>query len=75
MREPLIEIYGEQLFARYWAEWVDGMEAIVKTKDGNICSDLLKHIKCPTYILYGQQDPLVDSVHVSHLHTHIDGSR
>ncbi|KAJ8719180.1 hypothetical protein PYW07_016736 [Mythimna separata] len=75
MREPLIEIYGEKLFARYWAEWVDGMEAIVKTKDGNICSELLKHIKCPTYILYGQQDPLVDSVHVSHLHTHIDGSR
>lgn len=75
MREPLIEIYGEELFAKYWAEWVDGMEALYKTKDGNICAEMLKNIKCPTFILYGQKDPLVDSVHASHLHTHIDGSR
>ncbi|CAB3222341.1 unnamed protein product [Arctia plantaginis] len=75
LREPLIEVYGEKLFARYWASWVEAMEAIYKKNKGNICSDLLKNIKCPTLILYGQKDSLVDSVHVSHLHTNIEGSR
>lgn len=75
MREPLIKVYGEELFSKYWAEWVDGQEAIVKEKNGNICAELLKHIKCPTYLMYGQKDPLVDCSHISYLHTNIDGSR
>lgn len=73
-REPLLEVYGEKL-AKYWASWTEAMEAICREKNGNICSELLKDINCPTYILYGQKDPLVNSVHVSHLHTNIDGSR
>ncbi|CAH3995513.1 valacyclovir hydrolase [Pieris brassicae] len=75
MREPMIELYGEEIFKSYWAKWVDTMEALFKAKDGNICSDLLKDIKCPTFILHGEKDPLVEGVHVSHLHTHITGSR
>lgn len=75
MREPLIEVYGEELFSKYWDEWVDGQEAIVKKKNGNICAHLLKDIKCPTYVMYGQKDPIVDCSHISFLHTHIDGSR
>lgn len=71
----MIDIYGKARFANYWANWVEAMDEICKTKNGNICADLLKNIKCPTYILYGEKDPLVDKVHVSHLHTQIDGSR
>lgn len=71
----MVEIYGQERFARYWASWVDAMDAIYRAKDGDICSDRLKDIKCPTFILYGQKDPMVDGVHVSHLHTHIEGSR
>lgn len=51
------------------------MVHIYVTRNGNICSEHLKNIKCPTYILYGEKDPLVDKIHASHLHTHIDGSR
>ncbi|XP_045496564.1 valacyclovir hydrolase-like [Colias croceus] len=75
MKEPMIELYGEERFATYWAKWVDTMEALFKAKDGNICSDLLENIKCQTLIVHGEKDPLVDGVHVSHLHTHIPGSR
>ncbi|XP_045767984.1 valacyclovir hydrolase-like [Maniola jurtina] len=73
--EPMIEIYGKERFAKYWASWVDAMDAIYQANNGNICSDRLKNIKCPTFILYGEKDPMVDRVHVSHLHTHIEGSR
>lgn len=71
----MIEIYGEDRFADYWTRWVEAMDDICRTKNGNICTEYLKNIKCPTYILYGEKDPLVDKVHVSHLHTQIDGSR
>ncbi|XP_039750363.1 valacyclovir hydrolase-like isoform X2 [Pararge aegeria] len=73
--EPMIEIYGKERFAKYWANWVDAMDAIYQANNGDICSHQLKNIKCPTYILYGEKDPMVDQVHVSHLHTHIEGSR
>ncbi|KAJ0177963.1 hypothetical protein K1T71_006836 [Dendrolimus kikuchii] len=75
MRQPMIEVYGEELFAKYWSDWVDAMELIYRENKGNICSQFLKDIKCPTFILYGEKDPLVDKVHVSHLHTNIDGSK
>ncbi|CAH2040788.1 unnamed protein product, partial [Iphiclides podalirius] len=75
MRQPMVDVYGEEKFATYWASWVEGMEALFLEKDGNICSELLKKIKSPTLILHGEKDPLVDNVHVSHLHTHIEGSR
>ncbi|XP_023944371.2 valacyclovir hydrolase [Bicyclus anynana] len=75
MSEPMIEIYGKERFAKYWAGWVDAMEAIYQANKGNLCADRLKNIKCPTFILYGEKDPMVDRVHVSHLHTHIEGSR
>lgn len=75
MRDPMIEIYGEATFAKIWSEWIDTMIDIYNKNNGNICAEILKDIKCPTFILYGEKDPMVDNVHVSHLHTHIDGSR
>jgi valacyclovir hydrolase len=75
MRDPMIEVYGEELFARYWAQWVDGMAALYNDNNANICGEILKDIKCPTFILYGEKDPIVDKVHATHLHTNITGSR
>lgn len=75
MRKPMIEVYGEEYFAKLWAKWCDGMETVFNANNGNICSHLLKDIKCPTLILHGEKDPMVDNVHVSYLHTHIVNSR
>ncbi|CAK1541278.1 unnamed protein product [Leptosia nina] len=75
MREPMIELYGEEKFTKYWTKWVETMEELFRAKNGDVCSELLKNIKTPTLILHGEKDPLVDGVHVSHLHTHITGSR
>lgn len=75
MRKPMIEVYGEEYFAKLWAKWCDGMETVFNANNGNICSHLLKDIKCPTLILHGEKDPMVDNVHVSYLHTNIVNSR
>ncbi|XP_068626571.1 valacyclovir hydrolase-like [Battus philenor] len=75
MRQPMIKVYGEEKFTKYWTEWVDGIEAIALTDNGNICSELVKNITCPTFILHGEKDRLVDYVHLSYLHKNIKGSR
>lgn len=74
MKDPMINLYGD-IFAKYWSDWLDGMITVFNAKGGDICKDLVKHIKAPTFILYGQKDPIVDSCHVSYLQTHIKDSR
>lgn len=73
MKKPMLELYSD--FATYWSTWMDGMETVYKANNGNICSHLLKDIKCPTFILYGEKDPIVDPVHASHFLTNISNSR
>lgn len=75
MQEPMIAVYGKELFRKYWEAWTEGATNLFHARKGDICSRMLQDIKCPTYILYGQKDPLVASVHASHLHTHIVGSK
>ncbi|KOB68040.1 Bphl-like protein, partial [Operophtera brumata] len=58
MREPFVEIYGKQFLAVYWSKWLDGMITVFNSDKGNICAQMLKDIKCPTFILYGERDPL-----------------
>lgn len=74
MKKPMAEVYGD-FFPKYWSNWVAGYEAIFKENNGNICTHLLKDIKCPTFILYGEKDPLVATVHASDLLTKISTSR
>ncbi|XP_038219319.1 valacyclovir hydrolase-like [Zerene cesonia] len=75
MKKPMVDLYGEELFARYWAQWVDSMIELVKDRNGDICSNILPKITCPTFILYGEQDPLVDRMHLTYLQTHIKNTK
>lgn len=74
MRAPFIEVYGEEL-EKYWHKWNDGVITVYNSNKGNICAHMLKDIKCPTLILYGEKDPMVDPVHATHLLTNIPNSR
>ncbi|XP_059058680.1 valacyclovir hydrolase-like [Achroia grisella] len=75
LKNPMLELYGEK-FGSYWAKWTDNaIYSVLKTREGNICSDRLKEIKCPTLILYGEKDPIVETMHASYLQTHIENSR
>ncbi|XP_031763901.1 valacyclovir hydrolase-like [Galleria mellonella] len=74
-KSEMVEVYGEH-FASYWAKWTDNaLYGMFKAKNGDICLDRLKAIKCPTFILYGEQDPLTNKDHAIYLHNHIENSR
>nr|XP_053605171.1 valacyclovir hydrolase-like isoform X1 [Plodia interpunctella] len=74
MRTPMERIYGDY-FPQYWSALLDGLIAKFKSKNGNICSEMLKDIRCPTLIMHEEKDPMVAPVHATYFHKHIQGSR
>ena len=70
----MIEAYGEETFQRLWKQWVETMVDILKV-DPDTCSEQLKNITCPTYILYGLKDKIVDPVHFPFICHHIKNSK
>lgn len=71
MRKPLEDLYGKEEFPKLWNEWIETLIQIYKTKDGNICKEMLKNIKCPTFIVHGAKDPMIVPEHVPYLQHHI----
>lgn len=75
MKQPLIDLYGEEYFRSCWENWVDCFKRFYHEKDGNICKELLKDVKCPTLILHGDKDPMVGHEHPKFLLDNIKNSR
>lgn len=75
MKKPMVDFYGEEVFASYWVRWLEGMHTVYEGNKGEICSNLLKDIVAPTFILYGEKDPIVAREHITHLNSNIKGSR
>ncbi|CAH2240637.1 jg14232 [Pararge aegeria aegeria] len=65
--DPMMEVYGKERFAQYWARWVDGMSQAAEENNMDICREWLKYIKCPTLVLHGGKDPVVYPIHASYL--------
>ncbi|XP_076111404.1 serine hydrolase BPHL-like [Mytilus galloprovincialis] len=75
MRSPFMTLYGEEYFQKTWEEWVEAIEKYFTKRNGDICKDDLKNIKCKTLIIHGLKDPLVGLEHPDYLHHNIPGSR
>jgi len=74
MKDPMIALYGESYFAETIGKWVDAMKNIHHENRGDICMSKLVEIQCPTLLLYGAKDGLVDPQHISVLHSNIEHS-
>lgn len=66
MKAPLIATYTEKGLETLWNNWCDTLLKIFEN-GGDICQDYLKRIQCPTFILNGDKDPMVDPSHPGHL--------
>jgi valacyclovir hydrolase len=60
-RNPLEEAYGKDLL-RLWKEYCDTTAAIYR-RGGELYRRPLGEIHCPTLILHGGKDPLIDDFH------------
>jgi len=74
MKAPMIDMYGEEYFRKSWSSWVALFRNIYE-KDGNLCKDTVKDIKCPTLIIHGMKDPMVPFEHAEYLHKNIPNSK
>lgn len=70
----MITLYGEDYFRKTWSAWVDAMINIFKNNN-DMCRDLIKEIKCPTLIVHGKKDVMVDPEHPIYLHNSIPNSK
>lgn len=75
MKAPMIAMYGEDYFRKTWSLWVDAMINIYKKNDGDICRNLINKITCPTLIVHGNKDVMVDPEHPVYLHSCISNSK
>nr|CAH7752905.1 unnamed protein product [Callosobruchus chinensis] len=70
MKAPLIEMYTEKGLQEMWYSWCDTLIEMAQN-GGNICKDKLKDIRCPTFILHGDKDPMVAPEHPGYLFSNI----
>ena len=75
MKEPLLAIYGEDYFRKTWEAWIDAMINLYEKNKGDICRNHITRIKCPTLIVHGKKDIMVDGVHPIYLKQHIKNSK
>ena len=60
------KVYGDELAASYWRDWIQLHLKIYKN-GGDICKDHLVHIKCPTLVIHGKKDPIVPLYHLDYI--------
>ncbi|XP_050523447.1 valacyclovir hydrolase-like isoform X3 [Daktulosphaira vitifoliae] len=71
MRQPFINLYGEEYFAKTWSSLIDAYRAILEENKGDICCGELSKIEAPTLVLHGSQDPLVPIEHPVYIHKNL----
>lgn len=66
MRAPMEAIYGDE-FPVLWAAWCQAYRDIY-SRGGDICSERVHDISCPTLVIHGAKDAMVAPEHVDFLH-------
>lgn len=74
MKAPLVALYTEKGLQEMWTAWSNTLAEISKN-GGNICKDYLSKIKCPTFILHGDKDPMVAPEHPGYLFDNIQKAK
>jgi len=70
MRAPMEEVYGVEGFPVLWSAWVKAYRDYFE-RGGDICSEDVHKIGCPTLVIHGAKDAMVAPEHVDFLHEFI----
>lgn len=70
MRAPMEEVYGVEGFPVLWSAWCKAYRDYFE-RGGDICSEDVHKIGCPTLIIHGAKDAMVAPEHVDFLHEFI----
>ncbi|OXA53796.1 Valacyclovir hydrolase [Folsomia candida] len=63
-RSSMVKVYGEEYFFKCWMSLITLYKRIYDEEEGNLCTEFLSKIKCPTLLVHGQLDPVAPVRHV-----------
>jgi valacyclovir hydrolase len=63
MRDAMAPVYGLEELQRMWTRFCDGMQRLHAERAGDVCRRALPAIRCPTLVMHGMKDPMIDGVH------------
>ncbi|GFR68059.1 valacyclovir hydrolase [Elysia marginata] len=75
MKQPFVDVYGEDYFKKMWAGWQEVQQEIFNKRNGDICIGSLPNIKCSTLLVNGVKDALVPQDQPLFLQKHIVNCR
>lgn len=70
MRAPMEEVYGVEGFPVLWSAWCNAYKSYFE-RGGEICSEDVHKISCPTLVIHGAKDAMVAPEHIDFLHEFI----
>lgn len=70
MKDPYVNVYGAEIFQKMWSRHIEFYKTL-----GDICKTKLSAIRCPTFILHGDRDPLCHLDHMNYLAKNIGDTR
>lgn len=74
--EANISVYGFPGVSQIWHRFVNSLREFRNLKtDGDVCTDELSKVKCPTLIVHGEKDVLCPQSHAEYMNDHIVGSQ
>lgn len=69
-------VYGEQVFSEMWKKYVDFVVKTLELPEQFDISSRLSQIKCPTLVVHGSEDPIIDwTTHVKPIEMQIYDSQ
>ncbi|KAK7505671.1 hypothetical protein BaRGS_00002942 [Batillaria attramentaria] len=75
MRDPMVQLYGADYLQTMWSKWIVAYAGYWTERNGDLCMKEVKQVRCPTLIIHGQKDVMVEQEHADYLHATIPGSQ
>lgn len=77
-RKHLINMYGEACLLEMWIGWCDESQVMAKSdvyKFGGTFQQKIQGVRCPSLIIQGMKDKLIEFSHAEYLNQNLANSR
>ena len=68
-------IYGVPNYAPLWQKFTDSVRAMYAKTDGDVCTEEMTKVSCPTLILHGGRDKFSPLSHAEYMKNHMGDSQ
>ena len=74
MKAPMLQLYGDEYLQKMLTDWGNSVEKYYQDGGDKDFKEGLARITCPTLVIHGELDPVLDVDHAEFLHKNIKNS-